>query len=330
MERSLVHIESIKELNPIPDADRIVSAKVLGWNIVVKKDEFKVGDKVVYFEIDSVVDSANPYFAFLADRKFKVKSMRLRGALSQGLVAPLSILSNYSDRTEWAIGEDVTELTKTIKFEPPIPVQLQGQVKGSFPTHLISKTDELRVQSFPDVINELKGLNCYSSIKCDGTSLTFINDGTRRVCSRNIEFKVEENPDNLYVKMSQNINIPEGFAIQAEICGPGIQGNKMGLSEPKLFVFNVYNLSEHKYLDYGDFIDFCKHNGLTTVPILSVGTFDYTVEQLLEIVSSLKYDNGSPAEGVVIRPLTEIYSQVLKGRLSIKAISNEFLLKYKE
>lgn len=104
-ERALAHVEEIVDIQPIPNADKIEVATILGWKVVIAKaDNFKVGDKVVYIEIDSKVPE-RPEFEFLRDRKFRVRTIRLRGQYSQGLIVPLSILGkgNYS------IGDNVTE-----------------------------------------------------------------------------------------------------------------------------------------------------------------------------------------------------------------------------
>ena len=104
-ERALAHVEQIVDIQPIPDADRILVATVLGWKVVIAKtDNFKIGDKVVYIEIDSKVPE-RPEFEFLRDRKFRVRTIRLRGQYSQGLIVPMSILGNK----DYDIGTDVTK-----------------------------------------------------------------------------------------------------------------------------------------------------------------------------------------------------------------------------
>lgn len=103
-ERALAHVELINNISPIPDADKIEVASVLGWKVVVSKsDGFKVGDKVVYIEIDSKVPE-RPEFEFLRDRKFRVRTIRLRGQYSQGLIVPMSIL-----KRDYPVGTDVTK-----------------------------------------------------------------------------------------------------------------------------------------------------------------------------------------------------------------------------
>lgn len=103
-ERALAHVEEIKTIDPIPNADKISVATVLGWKVVISKnDGFKVGDKVVYIEIDSKVPE-RPEFEFLRDRKFRVRTIRLRGQFSQGLIMPMSIL-----KKDYPVGTDVTK-----------------------------------------------------------------------------------------------------------------------------------------------------------------------------------------------------------------------------
>ena len=93
--RKLAHIETIKSIEPIIGADLIEKATILGWTIVVKKGEFKVGDKCIYIEIDSKLKDI-PCFDFLRTRKFKIKIAKLKGVVSYGIVFPLSILNTVS------------------------------------------------------------------------------------------------------------------------------------------------------------------------------------------------------------------------------------------
>ena len=111
--RKLVSIQEIKDIKPIENADKIEVVKVLGWNVVVKKDEFKIGDKIVYAEIDSLFPEKEE-FEFLRDRHFRIRTIRLRGQVSQGICFPMDILpeGNYE------IGDDVTKILGVTKYEP--------------------------------------------------------------------------------------------------------------------------------------------------------------------------------------------------------------------
>jgi len=96
--RKLVHIEKINEILPIEGADKIELVKVLSWQCIAKKGEFKVGDLCVYHEIDSVCPETDNY-EFLRSRKFRIRTIKMKGELSQGLALPISILpeGNYEE-----------------------------------------------------------------------------------------------------------------------------------------------------------------------------------------------------------------------------------------
>jgi len=325
MQRKLASIQKILDIQPIERADAIEVASILGWKVVVKKGEFKVGDLVVYAEIDAVFPPKEE-FEFLRNKKYRIRTIRLRSQLSQGICFSLSILPDQNVNE----GDDVTEVLGIVKWEPAEPIILSGDNKGRFPS--VPKTDEIRLQSFPKLIEEFQGLECYSSVKIDGTSSTFANmNGEIDVCSRKMSKK---EGDTVYWKMAEKYNILDilkevgNFAIQGEIAGPGIQKNRLGLQKVDLFVFNVYNISETKYLDFTEFIRFCQRFNLTTVPIENDGfVFNHNLDQLLDMAKG-KYDGtNNNREGLVIRPLIERYSEVLNGRLSMKIINNDFLLK---
>lgn len=110
-ERALAHIEKIEWIKPIEGADNIELIGVLGWVCVAKKGEFNVGDMAVYIEIDSKCPETDERFAFLANKKFKVKTMKLGKfkVISQGLALPLSLFPELQDKK---IGDDVTEALK--------------------------------------------------------------------------------------------------------------------------------------------------------------------------------------------------------------------------
>jgi RNA ligase (TIGR02306 family) len=165
--RKLASIQKIKSLEPIEGADAIEKATVLGWQLAVKKGEFKVGDLAVYCEIDSLLPD-RPEFAFLKPRGMRIRTIRLRGQVSQGICFPLSILPEDIEPQE---DMDVTEILGITKYEPPIPAYLSGKVKGKFPS-FIPKTDETRVQVLQKVLDKYQGISCYVSEKLDGSSAT--------------------------------------------------------------------------------------------------------------------------------------------------------------
>ena len=190
MSRKLVTVQRIESLTPIPKADKIELCKLegLGWSFVVKKGDYTVGDDAVYFETDSFIPDTNNNFEFLRTSCYKqmpdgkhgyrIKTVRLRGQVSQGLLMPMNILP----RSRYTIGQDVSELLGVTKWEPPMPKCLSGKAKGTFPSFLV-KTDETRVQLLQSVINRYVDTNCYVSEKIDGSSVTYyINNDVFGVC----------------------------------------------------------------------------------------------------------------------------------------------------
>jgi hypothetical protein len=107
-ERALAHIEEIAWIKPIDGADNIELIGVLGWVLIAKIDEFKVGDKAVFVEIDSKCPADDERFAFLEKKHYKVKTMKLGKfkCFSQGLALPLTLFPELSDRK---LGDDVTK-----------------------------------------------------------------------------------------------------------------------------------------------------------------------------------------------------------------------------
>lgn len=339
-DRKLASIQVIKELTPISGADAILCAKVLGWECVVKKTEFQVGDRCVYFEIDSVLPIAqwNDHLRKEPNKPLRIKTIKLRGQLSQGLAMPLSILPTG----EYELGQDVTELVGVTKYEPIVPAHLSGMVKGNFPAFL-HKTDETRLQSDPNILQEAidKKLVLVGTLKMDGTSFTaYRRDTDFGVCSRNLDLK--ETEGNAHWKMARKLKLeeilrsePRNLSIQGEMVGPGIQANRLGLSEVDLYLFNLFDIDTGKYLSHAELSVFAEKHGLKVVPTVYRLDFGGVVgprgiNHLLNIANNLNYDNGTPAEGIVWRSADETYSEVMKGRLSFKTISSRFLLKYNE
>ena len=158
IERKLASIQEIKEINPIPNADAIEVATILGWKVVIKKaDNFKVGDKVVYFEVDSKLP-AKPEYEFLANYGYRVKTQKFRGQVSQGLVLPMSILPDGV----YNVGDDVSKLLGVEKYEIPLPLSVAGDIMGTFPG-FIEKTDETRIQILGDILPKYNGTKFYAS-----------------------------------------------------------------------------------------------------------------------------------------------------------------------
>jgi len=338
--RKLASIQTVKYVKPIPDADSIETVGVLGWEVVSKKGEFKPCDTCVFFEIDSLLPEV-PEFEFLRKscwsdslKKYRLKTVKLRKQLSQGLALPTTVFPILAGLTA---GADVTDILGVEKYEPPISGQIVGDARSfSWP---ISKTDEVRVQLDDEYgfIERLTGEPYYISLKLDGTSSTFLidpKDETYHVCGRNYSYK--ENDSHSFWTLSKKYNIEQGLrdlwnkglkiALQGECCGPGIQKNPLGLSSRDLFIFNVVDVSTNTKLCLKESIEIADQLGLKFVPIVDKGSsFSYTKTDLLEMAKGKYKIHFSSAkesqdrEGIVIRSLC--------GEVSFKAINNDFLLK---
>jgi RNA ligase (TIGR02306 family) len=332
MERKLASLQRVGAIRPIENADRIEQATVLGWNVVVKKGEFQPDDLCVFFEIDSLLPEAE-WSEFMRQLKFRVKTARLRGVLSQGLALTTAIIPQ-SQRDGLGEGDDVTAILGVTKYEPPQPTDM-GDSAGPFPGY-VPKTDEMRIQSVLPLLDEIRGRPYYMTVKCDGTSFTSVYDGEKLlVCSRG-NMKRESDTD-IYWRAARALGLPEKLkahprmAVQGELCGPGIEKNRLGLKDKQVFMFSVFDVQAGKYLNYADFVRFCEELSLPTVPLHSTGeSFNFTLDDLLELARG-KYDGTTNnREGIVIRPTHEAHSLTLGGRLSFKVLNNDFLLKDEE
>lgn len=338
--RKLASVQYVHYITPIEGADRIECVHVLGWQCVANKGQFKVGDHCVYMEVDSFLPVCDR-FEFLRSSSYKnseilgegfrLKTQRFRGQISQGLVQPLSILpeGNYE------LGDDVTELLGIKKWEVEERVTSSGTVIGDFPTG-IPKTDELRVQSYPELIDEFKQVEgYYISTKMDGTSVTmYWKDGHFGVCGRNFEYADDEKCAMWVYAHSRGI--PEkiaasgldNIAIQGEFCGAGIQKNRLKLVKPEWYVFTMIDMETRRRLPLERMKEICEQLGLTMVPVEEEKEkFEYdSVDVLLERAKG-KYASGMNKEGIVIRPLVPVYSRTIEGPLSMKVLNNDYLLK---
>ncbi|SFF00305.1 RNA ligase, DRB0094 family [Chitinophaga sp. CF118] len=335
--RKLASIQRIKHLESIEGADAIEKAHVLGWQLVVKKGEFKVDDLCIYCEIDSLMPD-KPEFEFLKPRGMRIRTVRLRGQISQGIAFPLSFLPDGFNAEE---DTDCTDVMGIIKYEPAIPACLGGIAKGKFPS-FIPKTDETRVQVLQTVLDKYKGEKCYITEKLDGSSATyFLNNGEFGVCSRNLELL--ENNENSLWKVARQLDIENklrsldgNYALQGELVGEGIQSNKLKLKGQQVRFFNAFNIDKSEYLQFDKFMELLNQLELPSVPVIST---DYELVNDIDALVAMATIKSSIcpdawAEGIIIRPLAEKFEisngYFIHGRVTFKAINPEFLLKYGE
>lgn len=362
--RNLASIQRIDDIQPIEGADAIEVARILGWNVVVKKGEFKIGDYCVYCEVDSSLPD-KPEFDFLRTRNFRIRTIKLKGQISQGICFPLDILLGFEAfpndenlngivfdsiriiepgdwitmefvpmRLDVRLGMDVTDILGITKYEPPIPTQLSGKVRGNFPSFLF-KTDETRLQSIPEILEKLKGVPLYVTAKLDGSSATmYLNEDRFGVCSRN--WDLDETEDNSFWKVARQENIEDklrsiggNICIQGELMGEGVQGNKLKLSGLHFYAFQIYDIDAGLYYQYDKFIKTCNDLNIKTVPIVddNFSTFD-TVDEYVQYVIKKSIINPNVwEEGYVFRTKSNEYKMY---DISFKVINPEFLLNYKD
>jgi RNA ligase (TIGR02306 family) len=342
MSRQLVTIRTVREVTPIPGADQIETAHIDGWTCVVRKGETPTGSQVVFFEIDSFLPARDERFSFLkkqerewrGEKGYRLKTIKLRKQLSQGLALPLTLFPEFSTTRP----DDLAQALGVKLYEPDETVSLAGFAKSTFPT-FIPKTDQERVQN---CFHELpQGQVWEVTTKMDGTSLTvFCNEGTLGVCSRNLELKLDQdNQDNLYVKTARETCLLErlpgvcqvmgvSLAIQGEICGPGIQANRAGLPEVGLYLFDVFDITNQRYLGHDDR---ARVYGLLTkapspMPLRHCTTWQPrvlpdTLGELLAMANGpVSPENQALREGLVFK--------AIDGTCSFKVISNEYLIKH--
>ena len=335
--RKLAKIVKIDKLEKHPNADTLDVCHVGGWKVVAKSNTHSEGELVVYCEIDSWLPHSIAPFLTKEGKTPRIfnqiegqvlKSVRLRGIVSQGLLLPLNILnSDYIP----VIEDDVSEMLNITKYEPPVSASLAGDLRCAFPGY-VPKTDSERIQNLTSELQVWAQNKELFSIteKLDGTSVSFIrNEEDIHVCSRNWSIRPSE--QNTYWKMYYKYNIESilqnnsfNIAIQGEVVGSGIQSNEYKLNEARLFVFNVYNIDEKRYLNMPEMETFCQENKLDTVPKIDTKILDESTtidELLLQATDASLLNKNTLREGLVFKGINNT-------QLNFKVISNEWLLKH--
>ncbi len=343
--RKLASVQRVWKIEPIEGVDRIELAHVLGWQCVVNKGQIQPMDAAVYFEIDSFLP-IRPEFEFMRASSykksdimgegFKLKTMRFRGQISQGLLLPLSAFPEIPPDTE--VGTDVTELLGVRKWEIEERATTGGTVIGTLP-YDIPHTDETRVQAQPELIQAFAGLEYYISTKLDGSSHSIgIDENGFHVTGHNYEYKDDGSSDfynlvnarNYREKLEAYVKAHslKTLTIQGEFCAPGILKNRLKLTKPEWYIFTVRENGKRVGLDR--MLEVCDALGFDHVPIEERG-FDLpskypTVEALLERADG-DYPKGGKKEGIVIRPTEPVFCPLISASLSMKVVSNRYLLK---
>lgn len=340
-ERKLATIRKIDSITPIEGADKIVKATIGGWSLVTAIDNgFKEGDLVVYLEIDSWVPTElAPFLSkgkepreYNGVKGEKLRTIKLRGQVSQGLILPIDIAFPNSRSVDLEEGDDVTRELEIQKWEAPMNAQLAGMARGSFPS-FAPKTDQERVQNITKELKEYsaKGLTFEVTEKLEGSSMSvYFNQGEFGVCSRNINLK--ETEGNTFWKVARELNLEqsmtelgENIMIQGELIGPGIQGNIYNLTTHQFRVFDVYDIDKGTYLKKGDRAIVALGLGLSRVPLVGIFSIlsDTSVKDLIEGADGGSVLNNTSREGLVFKCIQD-------PNISFKVISNKYLLKEKD
>ena len=419
--RKLAYIAEVSSVTPIEGADRLeqIMLKGHGWKIVTAKGDFSVGDLGVMFEIDSFLPIEDERYAFLKDRCLKkfvsksgnvlregirIKTIKLRGVISQGLIMPLSAFvgkeilvdnnlakpegvvaedgkpvskeglaggpistlyynkevvgedgTTTTEKIEVGVGSDLTELLHVEHYDEvkeqfrPLSTQtgggLCGDAMGSFPSAFIPKTDEERIQNLGDWFEKMKGRQWQVTCKHDGTSCTIAFspsidfDNPNVVCSRNLRLKRETAAGvvpiywqiaekfSILEKLSEALKCGKEYAVQGEIVGPGINGDRNKEKEATFKCFRIYDIAHQKFLNPNETVAFCKEFDIPHVDIIETEFpfFDKitTMEEALKFAEG-KTKEGNEREGVVCKTCDD------GPYASFKIVSNKYLMKQED
>jgi len=366
--RKLATIRRIDDIQPIKNADAIEVATVGGWKAVIKKGEFEIGETIIYCEIDSFLPIKEEFeflrkssYAQMDDKEgFRLSTMKLRGQISQGLILKLDLLNNsntgdvndvyvgfqsrkgkriytLSNGTGFYLellnGTDVSSYLDIIKYEKPIPEELEGMV-NSYIEGRIKKTDEERIQNLTDDYEEMKKYSYYESEKMDGESFTsFLLDNRFGVCTRELDLIMpleysDSLPRHLRFALKHKLeekvrNFGTNIAFQGELIGPGIKKNKYNLEELEVRLFNVFDIDTYTYFNKEDLENFATKIGVKVCPVVNE-TFKLpdTIDDLLNHVEGKSdLNKDTEREGSVFVSIDSL------ERISFKVISNKYLLK---
>jgi RNA ligase (TIGR02306 family) len=357
MDRKLASIRRVAKIEPIEGADKIEKLTIDGWHVVSRKGNFQEGDLCIYHEIDAFLPTENHVYSFLAPKDgrkvvfngvegHRLKTIKLRGQVSQGLALPLDALMGehgfgWDDYPLPVEGADFTQALGIQLYEKPLPAQLAGTVRSTYP-FWIHKTDQERIQNLTNTIPNILDEEFEVTMKLDGSSMTvYHNDGIISVCSRNMD--LIETDGNAFWQCARQQGLIdlmmelEGYALQGELMGPGVQGNQENLDKLVFFMFDVWNIKEQRYLRPIERWELCARYSITHCPVVGppstlveeylstlaypLGCYGKTIDEILKSAEgpSLK---AKQREGIVFKSMAREFS--------FKAISNSFLLGEKD
>ena len=342
-------IERIAAIWEHPNADRLELARLasMTYQFVIGKGDYHVGDLVVYFPVDSLLPSAISEPLGLSGKlagseKNRVKTIKLRGVISQGVVAPLRVvLPGWNESSVYLEGQDVTELLGVTKYEPPLLIGSEGAL-GRMPP-LVSVYDIEGAERFAtEAERYLMGGPVLISEKLEGShfSASLYTAGAVVVCRRRYSispehgwYKVAEQSGLLAklpeMKKAAEANLghlAEVITVRGEIVGPGIQGNYYKLPTLTLYVFEIE--VDGQPVNAELYMQLIHDFDLLHAPILDAGhpLRAWLGERALADASNGKslLNPAALREGVVIRPMVEQRDERL-GRVILKQRSPDYL-----
>lgn len=354
---NLASVQRIIKLTPIDGADKIETAMVLGWKVVVKKGEYKLNDLCCYIQIDTIVPEL-PEYEFLRERKFRVKTIKLLKQISQGLIVPLPV-GKFNE------GDDLTGIIGVKKYEKPdnnperyqkprVPKvwykkwiymfkynilyklfpKLQRLSRSPFPKNLVSITDEERIQNIPQVLTQYAGKRFVVSYKLDGSSITIIHSkvfgkSKFRICSRRFELHDKHNDwFNVFSKTNfdqEVLKIVRHFKtndiiVQGEAIGK-FNGNHHNLQSDQIRLFNIY--VNGKRIIQDEFILICKMWNIPHCPVYKIIDLNHSLQEIL-LESEIKD---------ILNPIVDVEGLVwrcIDDNMSFKVINNKYLINNNE
>lgn len=359
-----VKIYKIEKIEPHPDADFIELAVIGEYRSIIQKNTMIVGDLIAYIPEASIVpdwilDNLNLTGKLAGGKRNRVKAVRLRGVISQGICLPVDRMvpekgiSNVladKDRhhTVVHVGQDVTELLGITKYEPPIPSHMGGEVFNAF--GMTPKYDIENWKKWPNVINDgemvcmtekLHGTWCgmgyhpnaphqiITSKGLSGRGVAFkLNDANEfNIYVRQWKKTIDDNGDDITTRFKAINKTQLPFYILGELYGKGIQDLSYGNVEHSFRVFDIYigEPGSGRYMDHDELVSTCKDLDLAMVPVLYKGPF--SVDELNKHTNGKETISGNEAhirEGIVIRTTTE-RRDIALGRVQLKSVSDKYL-----
>lgn len=321
----LASVEKIKEVIAHPNADRLDLVKILGYQLVTEKGLYQAGDFVIYIQPDTVLPAqpwAETYRKYSPKR---VKAVRLRGEWSDGIAVPLENVG-FGDNPEWFEGRDLSDLIGVVKYEPPVPQELNAI--GHLPFG-IPKTDEERWENLKE--EELQyGELADITLKVDGQSCSFyynIEEDKFGCLGRTLEFDTDA--QNNYTAHINKLNIKDklinyckkhnvSLCLRGESYGQGIQAfeaNPHSKKQKNIAFFSVYNITDRKYERKNDafyFINVCEELNFPTVDVVEKNIV-LSPELINKYSQELKELRGQLFEGVVVNTTQNSYKIINKN-----------------